>query len=227
LQDEPAEGLDQERIVETSEKEAARGAPARLRSDAQRNRDHILAAAVAAFTKDAHASLEGIARAAGVGIGTLYRHYPTREVLVEAAYRNEIKKLCDAAPELLEKHRPDVALARFLDRFIDDMLTKRGMIDAMLAVIAAGTTPLNQSLAMISAAVAPLIEAGKAQGILRDDITVDDFITIKGAVVFAGPEKGRRLASILLDGLRYHARAPDPTPAARRVRKTLRRSRLR
>ena len=82
------------------------------------------------------------------------------------------------------------------------------MIEAMLAVIAAGGTPLNQSLAMISAAVAPLIEAGKAKDVLRDDVTVDDFITVKGAVVFAGPEKGRRLAAILLDGLRYRARAP-------------------
>jgi AcrR family transcriptional regulator len=190
------------------------GAQARLRSDAQRNRDDILAAAVRAFTKDANASLEGIARAAGVGIGTLYRHYPTREALVEAAYRNEIKKLCDAAPALLEKHRPDIALARFLDRFIDDMLTKRGMIEALLAVIAAGgKTHLNQSLAMIAAAVAPIIEAGKAEGVLRDDVTVDDFITVKGAVAFLGPEKGRRLAAILLDGLRPRA------PAARLSRR--------
>jgi AcrR family transcriptional regulator len=179
-----------------------------LRSDAQRNRDDLLAVAVRAFTKDANASLEGIARAAGVGIGTLYRHYPTREALVEAAYRSEIKKLCDAAPALLEQHPPDVALARFLDRFIDDMLTKRGMVEAMLAVIAGNDTPLNQSLAMISAAVAPFIEAGKAEGVLRDDVTVDDFITLKGAVVFAGPERGRRLAAILLDGLRHGARKP-------------------
>ena len=179
-----------------------------LRSDAQRNRDDLLTAAVLAFTRDANASLEGIARAAGVGIGTLYRHYPTREALVEAAYRSEIKKLCDAAPALLEQHPPDVALARFLDRFIDDMLTRRGMMEAMVAVIAGSGTPLNQSLAMISAAVAPIIAAGKAEGVLRDDVSVDDFITLKGAVVFAGPERGRRLAAILLDGLRHGARKP-------------------
>jgi AcrR family transcriptional regulator len=211
----------------TVEKETARGAQARLRSDARLNRDDILAAAALAFTKDANASLEGIARAAGVGIGTLYRHYPTRAALVEAAYRKEIKKLCDAAPELLKTHRPDVALARFLDRFIDDMLTKRGMIEALLAVLAAGGTPLNQSLVMISAAVAPLIEAGKAEGVLRDDVTVDDFITVKGAVVFAGPEKGRRLAAILLDGLRYRPRAPKPRKATqpKNAKKAARRSR--
>jgi AcrR family transcriptional regulator len=191
----------------TVEKETAR-AQARLRSDARLNRD--VSCRGRARVHEGRERVISIARAAGVGIGTLYRHYPTRDALVEAAYRNEIKQLCDAAPELLKKHRPDVALARFLDRFIDDMLTKRGMIEALLAVIASGGTPLNQSLVMISAAVAPLIEAGKAEGVLRDDVTVDDFITIKGAVAFAGPEKGRRLAGILLDGLRYRPRAPKP-----------------
>src|SRR5689334_15878317 len=93
-------------------KKRAMDAEPRLRSDAQRNRDEILAAAARAFAKDANAPLEGIASAAGVGIGTLYRHFPTREALFEAAYRKEIKHVCDAAPELLRKHRPDVALAR-------------------------------------------------------------------------------------------------------------------
>jgi len=148
------QGPDQERFVETGEKKTAGAREAGLRRDAQRNRDNILAAAVHAFAKDANASLEGIAREAGVGIGTLYRHYPTREMLVEGVYRNEIKKLCDEAPGLLERHRPDVALARFLDRFVDHMQTKPGMIEALRAMIAAGNpTPLNQSLAMVAAAV--------------------------------------------------------------------------
>lgn len=203
----------------TSKTEVGQEAVPRLRSDAQQNRDDILAAAVRAFSKDANAPLEGIARAAGVGIGTLYRHFPTRDVLFENAYRSEIRKLCDAAPDLLSKHPPDVALARFLDRFIDDMLTKRGMIEAMHAVIAAGGTPLNQSLAMITTAVAPLIEAGRAQHLLREDVTVEDFITIKGAVVFAGPQKGRRLAAILMDGLRHRARQPDRQQKARKPKR--------
>lgn len=194
----------------TSEKRTARGAGAPLRRDAQRNRDDVLAAAVVAFTKDANASLEGIARAAGVGIGTLYRHYPTREALIEAAYRTEIEKLCRVAPELLEKHPPDVALARFLDRFIDDMLARHGMIEALRAVIAVDRPSLNQSLSMIAAAVAPVIAAGKAQGVLRDDVTVEDFLSVKGAVATARPENARRLAAILIDGLRYRAPALKP-----------------
>ena len=195
--------------------DAPPGAEPRLRSDAQRNKDEILAAAVRAFTKDANASLEGIARAAGVGIGTLYRHYPTREALLEAAYRDEFKRICDAAPALLEKHRPDVALARFFDLFIDHMFSKRGMIEALRAVIAAGGTPLNESLAIFTAAVTPLVEAGKAQGVLRDDVTIDDVLSVKGAVATARPENVRRLAVILVDGLRHGGRAPTPPPRRR------------
>jgi AcrR family transcriptional regulator len=177
-----------------------------LRSDARRNRDEILAAAVHAFAKDAGASLEGIAKAAGVGIGTLYRHYPTREALFEAAYRNEIKKLCDAAPALLAKHRPDIALACLFDLFIDHMLAKRGMIEAMRAMIdEGGGAPLNESLAIFTAAVMPIIEAGKAEGVLRSDVTVDDVLGVKGAIATSRPERVRRLAAVLLDGLRYGA----------------------
>ena len=77
-----------------------------LRADAQRNRDRLLAVAVRAFSKDGpDVTLESIARDAGVGIGTLYRHFPTREALVEAAYRNELARLCDAAADLLRAGR--------------------------------------------------------------------------------------------------------------------------
>ena len=196
-----------------------------LRSDAQRNKDHILAVAVRAFTSDPHASLDGIAKAAGVGIGTLYRHFPTREALVEAAWRNEVEKLCQMAPGLLAKHRPDLALARFLDRLIDDLLTKHGMLEAMRAVVAAGPSRLNPSLAMFATAIAPIIEAGKTEGVLRDDVTVDDFMTIKSAITLARPENARRLATILLDGLRHGTRGPKPLAEASTGKKTPRRAR--
>jgi AcrR family transcriptional regulator len=177
-------------------------ARSRLRSDAQQNKDGLLHAAVRAFSKDANASLEGIAKAAGVGIGTLYRHYPTRESLVEAAYRKEIEKLCELAPRLLSKHPPDVALARFLDHFIDHMEAKRGMIEAVRAAIVGAGTPQNESLVMVTNAVLPLVEAGRAQGLLRADVTVRDFIIAKGAVAMAHPDNARRLAVLLMDGLR-------------------------
>jgi AcrR family transcriptional regulator len=209
----------------TGDPQRPSAAQAPLRSDAQRNKDEILAAAVRAFTRDASASLEGIAKAAGVGIGTLYRHFPTREALVEAAWRNEVEKLCELAPGLLAKHRPDLALARFLDRLIDDLLTRHGMLEAMRAVVAAGPTRLNPSLAMFAAAVAPIIEAGKTDGVLRDDVTVDDFLTIKAAVTLARPENARRLAAILVDGLRHGARVREPRPEASSPTKPARRTR--
>jgi AcrR family transcriptional regulator len=188
----------------------------RLRRDAQQNKDDILAEAVRAFTKDENASLEGIAKAAGVGIGTLYRHYPTREALIEAAYRSEIQKLSRTAAALLEKHPADVALALFLDHFIDHMLKRRGMVEALRAMVATDRTHLNESLAAVAAAVAPIIEAGKRGGLLRDDVTVEDFISIKGAIASARPEKARRLAALLIDGLRYRSNATRARSKARR-----------
>ena len=83
------------------------------------------------------------------------------------------------------------------------MLTKHGMIEALRAMFAAGSPQLNQSLVLVAEAVAPIIAAGKAEGVLRDDVTVEDFISIKGAVSTARPERARRLAAILIDGLRY------------------------
>src|SRR4051794_22043604 len=84
------------------------GGTLRLRADARRNRGKLLAAAVEAFAEEGpDATLDGIARRAGVGIGTLYRHFPTRDALVETAYRNEVTQLCEAAPALLASHAPD------------------------------------------------------------------------------------------------------------------------
>jgi AcrR family transcriptional regulator len=121
-----------------------------IRADAQRNRERLLEVAVQAFSHDgADASLEAIARKAGVGIGTLYRHFPTREALVEAAYRNELARLCDSTGDLLASSPPDVAVRAWMGRFIDYMATKRGMADALRAVIASGGNPYEQSRARL------------------------------------------------------------------------------
>src|SRR3954453_1295408 len=117
-----------------------------LRADAQRNRDQILSAAARAFSRcGLEATLEGIAKDAGVGIGTLYRHFPTRELLIEAAYRNEVGAVCEAAPEVLDKLPPTEALRTWMDRYIDYMTRKLGMADALRAVIASGANPYAQS----------------------------------------------------------------------------------
>lgn len=175
----------------------------RRRKDALENRERLLTAAVAEFTRDANASLDGIAKAAGVGIGTLYRHFPTRETLIEEAYRNELTKLTEAAPELLREHGPDVALREMMNRFIDYMGVKRGMADALRAVVAGGGNPYNQSRARLTESMALLLEAGQKSGIFRTDVSADDIMSMSGMFLNIGDDvaKARRLATVMVDGL--------------------------
>ncbi|MFK4083246.1 TetR/AcrR family transcriptional regulator [Kribbella sp. NPDC020789] len=180
-----------------------------LRADAQRNRDLVLAAAARAFAEcGLEATLEGIAKDAGVGIGTLYRHFPTREALIEAAYRKELAIVCEAAPELLGKLPPAAALRTWMDRFADYMHRKLGMADALRAIIAAGANPYDHSLELLVGAIEPLLAAGVAAGELRSDISADDILKgISGVALAAGDnrETAGRLLDLLLDGLRYRS----------------------
>src|SRR6202522_2763904 len=124
-----------------------------LRADARRNRERLLEVAVRAFSQEGpDVTLDSIAKEAGVGIGTLYRHFPTREALVEAAYRSELARLCDAAPSLLATLSPGHALRVWMDRFVDYMTTKRGMAEALRAVIASGGNPYAESRDRLSGA---------------------------------------------------------------------------
>jgi AcrR family transcriptional regulator len=178
-----------------------------LRADAQRNRDLVLSAAVQSFSEcGLDASLDAIAKKAGVGIGTLYRHFPTREALVEAAYRNELAVVCDAAPELLAALPPAEATRAWMDRFIDYMTRKIGMADALHAVIASGADPYAQSFELLVGAVQPLLEASSAAGEIRSDIPAGDvLISLSGVALAAGSNRDQagRLLDLLMDALRY------------------------
>jgi AcrR family transcriptional regulator len=180
-----------------------------LRADAQRNRALLLEVAVRAFSKDGpDVTLELIASEAGVGIGTLYRHFPNRQALIEAAYRSELARLCAGVPELLRTMPADVALRTWMDRFIDYLATKRGMADALRTVIASGGNPYVQSRASLLEAVDALLKAGADLGQLRRDIQAVDVMTgISGISLVAGAPEQRdqagRLLDLLLDGLRY------------------------
>ena len=104
----------------------------RPRADARRNRERLVEIAAADFAAHGtETSLKEIARRAGVGIGTLYRHFPTREHLVEVVYRREVEALCAAADELSAHHAPDVALAEWMQRFVDYIAAKRGMANSL------------------------------------------------------------------------------------------------
>jgi AcrR family transcriptional regulator len=180
-----------------------------LRADARRNRDRLLSAAARAFSQDgADVTLDAIAKDAGVGIGTLYRHFPTREALIEAAYRSELARLCDAVPDLLQEMRPDEATRAWMDRYIEYMTTKRGMADALRAVIASGGTPYAQSRDRLITAITSLLQAGAASGTLRADIEPADVLAgVSGISLAAGEPaqraQARRLLDLLMDGLRY------------------------
>ena len=176
-----------------------------LRADARRNRDKILAVAVRALTQESDVTLDAIAKQAGVGIGTLYRHFPTREALVDAAYRNELAKLCDSAEELAEREPADRALRTWMDRFVEYMTTKQGMGDALRALIASGGNPYSESRQRMTAAVGTLLSAGAKDGTLRDDLEPGDVLVgLAGlATVSAEPSQSARLLDLLMDGLRY------------------------
>jgi AcrR family transcriptional regulator len=180
-----------------------------LRADARRNRERLLEVAVRSFSLDGpDVPLESIAKAAGVGIGTLYRHFPTREALVEAAYRNELDRLCSAVPALLADQAPDQALRAWMDLFVDYMVTKRGMADALRAVIASGGNPYAHSRDMLLSAIGQLLEPGVAAGVIRADVPAEDVFAGLSGVTFtvgdpARRDQARRLLDLLMDGLRH------------------------
>ncbi|HEY0803783.1 MAG TPA: TetR/AcrR family transcriptional regulator [Pseudonocardiaceae bacterium] len=182
-----------------------------LRADAARNRERLLDAAVRAFSDNPDVTLDAIAKAAGVGIGTLYRHFPTREALVDAAYRNELARLCDGVSDLLAAMPPDTAIRTWMTRFVDYVSAKRGMYDALRAVIASGGNPFAHSRDRLLTAITTLLDAGVAAGTVREGVKPMDVLAGVGGASFAANEPGQRdqaerVLDLLMDGLRYGAK---------------------
>jgi AcrR family transcriptional regulator len=179
------------------------------RADARRNRERLLEVAVRSLSRGGpDLTLDAIAKEAGVGIGTLYRHFPTREALVDAAYRNELARLCDSVDDLLDALPPDEALRTWMDRFVEYMTTKRGMGEALRALIASGGDPFSQSRDRLIGALRTLLAAATAAGTLRDDVSPEDVLVGLGGVSLATADPGRheqagRLLDLLMDGLRF------------------------
>jgi len=186
-----------------------------LRADAQRNRDALLVSAGQAFAEHGTAaSLEDVARRAGVGIGTLYRHFPTRDALVEAAYRHGVEQLCDAADQLLVAHPADVALELWMRDFVGYVATKRGLAATLkLSADDSHSELFAYVHERIKAAIKSLVDAAAATGRIRSDVEGADLIRALGGICMVSDQAGwqdqaRRLVSLLMDGLRYGA----PTP---------------
>jgi AcrR family transcriptional regulator len=182
-----------------------------LRADAQRNKDKLLTAAVAAFAEHGvDASLEDIARQAGVGIGTLYRHFPTRDCLMESVYRHQVELLCDAADELVATETPDQALATWMERFVQHVATKRGMAMALKSVIGKDSELFAYCHGRIRASVKLLLDNAVKSGDIRSDVEAADLLKALSGICLVSDQPGwqdqaRRLVGLLHDGLRYRA----------------------
>ena len=183
-----------------------------LRADALRNKEKLLTVAATAFSEDGvDVPLETIAARAGVGVGTLYRHFPHRNALIEAAYRHEVERLCDAAPELLSSCVPaSEALREWMHAFVHYAGTKKGMAEALRSVVGSDTTLLGHTRSQIVAALRVLLTAGAQDGSLRSDADPEDVMRAMGGVWNVGPgpdweDQVRRLLALLIDGLRYGA----------------------
>ena len=184
-----------------------------MRADARRNREKLLLAAVELFAGAGEdVPLEAIADRAGVGIGTLYRHFPTREALAEAAYRNEVQRLCDAAGELLAAEAPDAALAEWMDRFVTYVAAKRSMANMLQSVIASSDSELYaDARRQMLGAITILLDAAERAGSIRTDVEAEDVLRLMSGIWLVADgedwnERARRLLSLLMDGLRYGAR---------------------
>ncbi|WP_405498598.1 TetR/AcrR family transcriptional regulator [Nocardia sp. NBC_00511] len=182
------------------------------RADAVRNRDKLVDAARAAFAAagDDSASLEGIARSAGVGIGTLYRHFPSREALVEAVYAAELDHLTDTTAELLRELPPDRALRAWMGRYAVFVATKRGMADTLRAGWASGRIATPDTRGRITAAIAEFLTAASVDGSLRTDVEADDVVTMMLGILLATATDDAAKTARMLD-LAMAALRPEPT----------------
>jgi AcrR family transcriptional regulator len=178
------------------------------RADSARNRQLLIDAGKAGFSEvGLNVSLEEIARRAGVGIGTLYRHFPTREEVVEAVYRREVEQLAQAVPRLLETLPPGEALHKWMHLFVDYIATKR-LIAPSLGAATGRTSALHAtSKELITGAVTILVKRAVGSGDVRKDIDPSDLLRALVGVSYSNPDMGweasaRRLVDILMDGLR-------------------------
>jgi AcrR family transcriptional regulator len=178
------------------------------RADSARNRQLLIDTAKAAFADvGLTVSLEEIARRAGVGIGTLYRHFPSRDAVVEAVYRREVEQLAGAVPHLLKSSPPGEALHKWMHLFVDYIATKRMIAPSLGAVVGETSALRANSSELISRAIATLVKRAAESGHVRKDIAPSDLLRAMVGVSYGNPDQAweasaRRLIDLLMDGLR-------------------------
>ncbi|MFJ8108219.1 TetR/AcrR family transcriptional regulator [Streptomyces sp. NPDC096132] len=180
------------------------------RSDAQRNRERILEVALAELTRSPDAPLSAIAKKAGVGQGTLYRNFPSREALVLEVHRHEVRQLTDSATELLQVGDPARALREWMDHLARFAMTKTGLADALRQATSATGSPSRPGYEVVIASIAQLLDANHAAGTIRPGVTADDFVLAIGGLWQIDPQsdwqpRATRLLDLIMDGLRAGA----------------------
>lgn len=186
------------------------------RANARQNRERILEAAWESLLESSEASLNSIAKRAGVGIGTLYRHFPTREALILAVYRHEVQQAADAAPALLGRLAPFDALREWMERLAQYGMTKVGLADA-LSSVASHESLAAEAYEPVIGALSMLLQANERAGTIRPGLDPDDVLLMMGFLWRIDPKsdwrsRSGRLLDLLMDGLRTGA----PNPAAAR-----------
>ena len=195
----------------SKERQAQSPAPTKLRADARRNREKLIEVAVVAFTeRGADASLEDIARQASVGIGTLYRHFPTREHLVEVVYRRELELIATAATELMAEKSPADALEEWMHRFVSYMAAKRGMSSSLKLLFTSNSTLFAEGSKLLHVAFGELLDTAVKDGSIKGDIEAADVLNALFGIysIPDGPdwrERAHRLVRLVMDGLRLRA----------------------
>jgi AcrR family transcriptional regulator len=184
------------------------GAP--RRSDAQRNRERILEVALAELTRDADAPLSQIAKKAGVGQGTFYRNFPSREALVLEVYRHEMQQVADSADELLCGHEPEQALRAWMDHLARFAMTKAGLADALRQATSAPGGPAKPAPVPVAEAADRLLRANEEAGTIRPGVQAEDFLLAIAGLWHIGAQedayaRATRLLDLVMDGLRAGA----------------------
>jgi AcrR family transcriptional regulator len=179
-----------------------------MRADARRNIDSLLQAAMAVFaTSGVDAPIREIAEKAGVGVGTVYRHFPQRSDLVAAVFRREIDACADAAPRLAAEHEPFEALAKWMQRYAAFVAAKRGLAKALHSGDPAFDNLPGYFDRRLRPAFRTLLDAAAAAGEIRADVDADELLGAVASLCMsthnAGPGRAERMVAILVDGLRY------------------------
>jgi AcrR family transcriptional regulator len=191
--------------------------PSRQRADATKNREQIVVEARRLFSTAASTtSLEAIARAAGVGIGTLYRHFPTKEALVEAVYSSELDALDLEADELLARHLGADAMRQWMDRYAKFVATKHAMHDALRIAMTFRSGTVSETRIRINETIEKFLSAGSRDGSIRSGIRADDLtLSLAGSVVAAtasaDEEQVGRVLDLVMAGLRSSAPSDSDT----------------